>query len=67
MCKQLFVLADLEHQEIQNLTNLREAMGILQHHDAISGTAKEYVTYNYQSILYKGIADSFSLASGAIK
>ena len=28
-------------------------MGVVQHHDAISGTAKQYVTFDYQWNLAK--------------
>ena len=28
-------------------------MGVVQHHDAISGTAKQYVTFDYQYNLAK--------------
>lgn len=30
-------------------------MGILQHHDAVTGTEKQHVTYDYERILHKGI------------
>jgi hypothetical protein len=30
-------------------------MGILQHHDAVTGTGKQAVAENYNSKIYKGI------------
>lgn len=38
-----------------NLTLLKEAMGIMQHHDAITGTEKQAVAQDYARILTKGI------------
>lgn len=38
------------------LTQLREAMGIMQHHDAITGTEKQKVSDDYHRILTEGIA-----------
>lgn len=32
-----------------------DALGILQHHDAVTGTAKQAVADNYNSRLYKGM------------
>ena len=43
--------------ETENLISLREAMGVLQHHDAITGTEKQYVADDYANILSRGIAD----------
>lgn len=37
------------------LTQLREAMGIMQHHDAITGTEKQKVSDDYHRILTEGI------------
>lgn len=33
---------------------LRMAMGVSQHHDAVSGTEKQHVTYDYEKRLYAG-------------
>ncbi|KYB25900.1 lysosomal alpha-mannosidase-like precursor [Tribolium castaneum] len=38
-----------------DLTLLKQAVGILQHHDAITGTAKEAVANDYARLLNKGI------------
>lgn len=35
---------------------LDQAVGVAQHHDAVSGTAKQHVTYDYAKRLAKGIA-----------
>jgi hypothetical protein len=38
-----------------DVTVLREEMGVLQHHDAVSGTAKQHVTEDYAQRLANGI------------
>jgi lysosomal alpha-mannosidase len=40
----------------KNIVDLRMAMGVMQHHDAITGTEKQDVANDYTSMLYKGIA-----------
>ncbi|XP_027202659.2 lysosomal alpha-mannosidase-like [Dermatophagoides pteronyssinus] len=50
-CKQLDVLADNNGQFEMNLTKMREAMGVMQHHDAVTGTEKQHVAFNYAKML----------------
>lgn len=38
-----------------NLTLLKEAMGIMQHHDAITGTEKQAVAQDYARLVTKAI------------
>ncbi|XP_037910288.1 lysosomal alpha-mannosidase isoform X2 [Hermetia illucens] len=46
--KQLFVLTKQNKQIFEShLTFMRETMGILQHHDAITGTEKQKVAFDY--------------------
>lgn len=56
VCKQLssFSPAPEDHFE-PHLTALREAMGVMQHHDAITGTEKQKVALDYARILHQGI------------
>ena len=44
---------------------LQRAMGVAQHHDAISGTAMQVVNDDYTKILSIGRADAFDLLSSA--
>lgn len=44
----------------QDLTVLKQALGIIQHHDAITGTAKEAVANDYVRLLAKGIQNAES-------
>jgi lysosomal alpha-mannosidase len=55
VCKQIDVLSKLNENFDQEISYLREAMGILQHHDAVSGTEKQHVANNYALKLSKGI------------
>eukprot|EP01083_Nonionella_stella_P296767 1008069_1 len=54
-CKQLHALTRDEggNGSLQVLS-LEEAMGILQHHDAVTGTEKQYVADDYGRILNEG-------------
>lgn len=42
-----------DHED--GLTFLKQAVGILQHHDAITGTAKQAVAKDYARLLDKGV------------
>lgn len=56
VCKQLSALAKTKTPEQQkNLDNLREIMGVMQHHDAVSGTEKQHVANDYARRLQIGI------------
>lgn len=39
----------------EDLTSLKEAMGIMQHHDAITGTEKYHVVQDYVRLLTSAI------------
>lgn len=58
--KTLSALSNLENLK---LLNFADAMGILQHHDAVTGTAKQHVTFDYQKRLHAGYT---SAAKGAL-
>ncbi len=38
-----------------DLYDLDDAMGVLQHHDGVSGTSKQHVAYDYAKRVYSGI------------
>jgi lysosomal alpha-mannosidase len=55
ICKQLAAAKNMNDEETtEELTTMREAMGVLQHHDAVSGTAKQAVTFDYAERLHSG-------------
>ncbi|XP_057661695.1 lysosomal alpha-mannosidase-like isoform X1 [Diorhabda carinulata] len=57
VCKQLYTLADLDPIDKVDLNVLREAMGVMQHHDAITGTEKQHVANDYTRILSNGFQE----------
>uniref|UniRef100_A0A2M4DMV2 Alpha-mannosidase n=1 Tax=Anopheles darlingi TaxID=43151 RepID=A0A2M4DMV2_ANODA len=53
VCKQLSVIAPTKEAYYEDhLTVLRDAMGVMQHHDAITGTEKQHVADDYARMLY---------------
>ena len=56
--KQLNALSQLGSSTENQVSYLKEAMGIMQHHDAVAGTEKEHVNSNYALKLFKGIEKS---------
>ncbi|XP_064458044.1 lysosomal alpha-mannosidase-like isoform X2 [Ornithodoros turicata] len=55
--KQLAVLAHLDAAELNKMGLLRESLSVAQHHDAVSGTAKQAVNDDYVKHLYRGLVD----------
>lgn len=52
VCKQLSATAKVQESHFEpHLTMLRKAMGVMQHHDAITGTEKEHVAADYSRML----------------
>ncbi|KAL1517913.1 hypothetical protein ABEB36_001613 [Hypothenemus hampei] len=65
--KQLYALSGIySEQRDSDLTSLREAMGVLQHHDAITGTEKQVVTNDYEKRLHKAIVNCENLTNEAL-
>jgi lysosomal alpha-mannosidase len=46
---------------------MREAMGIMQHHDAVTGTERQEVASDYARILYEGFEECGIITEAAIK
>lgn len=67
MSKQLVTLAGFDDQDEARITELREAMGVMQHHDAITGTMKDHVAQDYARMLNLAIGSSRVAAETAIK
>jgi lysosomal alpha-mannosidase len=54
VCKQLSAVAKDHSKSFEaHLNSLREAMGIMQHHDAVTGTEKQHVADDYARLLHK--------------
>jgi len=57
VCKQLDALSLLGPEKFSyfKIDVLRKAMGILQHHDGVSGTEKQHVAFDYAKQVAKGV------------
>lgn len=40
-----------------NLLTMKDAMGIMQHHDAVTGTEKQHVAEDYARLLHVGVTE----------
>ncbi|XP_076174533.1 lysosomal alpha-mannosidase II isoform X1 [Ptiloglossa arizonensis] len=63
--KQLSALTNVKYDE--ELEYFREAMGVMQHHDAVTGTEKQLVADDYARILYENIQQGTKIISEAIR
>ncbi|CAK0803641.1 unnamed protein product [Prorocentrum cordatum] len=52
--------------QLSGVAQLEQAMGVAQHHDAVSGTAKQHVTFDYARRLAAGRAAALSAVAGAL-
>ncbi|XP_033249545.1 lysosomal alpha-mannosidase isoform X1 [Drosophila miranda] len=66
--KQLSTLANLTSvKHTKSLSILRQAMGVMQHHDAITGTEKQAVAQDYDQMLYNAIIGAENNARDALR
>ncbi|XP_053673280.1 lysosomal alpha-mannosidase-like [Anopheles nili] len=64
VCKQLSAIAPTKEAFYEShLTVLRNVMGVMQHHDAITGTEKQHVADDYARMLY----DAFEACSAVTR
>lgn len=65
-CKQLQSVAGLTDSKLEeDVISMKEAMGINQHHDAVSGTEKQHVANDYALQLNKGVSRCENVINGA--
>uniref|UniRef100_A0A8D8PLF5 Alpha-mannosidase n=1 Tax=Cacopsylla melanoneura TaxID=428564 RepID=A0A8D8PLF5_9HEMI len=50
-----------------DLAPIKEAVGIMQHHDAITGTEKQHVAYDYARIVFSAINETHNVTEEALK
>ncbi|XP_074647600.1 lysosomal alpha-mannosidase-like [Tubulanus polymorphus] len=69
VCKQLDTFAKLRQQFGSDLKirALKEAMGVIQHHDGVSGTEKQHVAYDYAMRLANGTTECEDVVNEAMK
>jgi hypothetical protein len=67
VAKQLHVMTGEPEDEWTDLASLREWMGVMQHHDAITGTEKQHVADNYALKLDWAFADAQTTVEAALK
>lgn len=61
VAKQLMTHGQESYENAQ-INSLKEAVGIMQHHDAITGTEKQHVTDNYHFMLSNGLKNANNAA-----
>ncbi|XP_070544770.1 lysosomal alpha-mannosidase-like isoform X1 [Ptychodera flava] len=67
VCKQLDVLSGLQTKNAASESmTLKQAMGVAQHHDAVSGTEKQHVANDYAKRLAIGIQNCQNLVSDSL-
>jgi len=49
------------------LYTLDDAIGIAQHHDAVAGTSKQHVAYDYAKRIAEGMSDTASFATESLR
>ncbi|XP_008550968.1 lysosomal alpha-mannosidase isoform X2 [Microplitis demolitor] len=62
--KQLSVLSKL--MDSKGLIHFKEAMGVMQHHDAVTGTEKQHVAEDYARLLYASFMHGTNIVSDAL-
>ncbi|EFX74192.1 hypothetical protein DAPPUDRAFT_324586 [Daphnia pulex] len=59
-CKQMdaaLVRQGVATNQVGELFTMKDAMGIMQHHDAVTGTEKQHVAEDYALLLHKGVVE----------
>ncbi|XP_043950399.2 lysosomal alpha-mannosidase isoform X1 [Drosophila biarmipes] len=68
VAKQLSAFAELSSaRQKEDLEYLRHIMGVMQHHDAITGTEKQHVSDDYDRLLYDAIVGGVNTARDALR
>lgn len=49
-----------------DLSPLKQVMGVMQHHDAITGTEKDHVWHDYHRLLHKAMMKAADVAQNVI-
>jgi lysosomal alpha-mannosidase len=65
-CQSMDAVGGLGPADFGDVDVLHRAMGILQHHDAVSGTAKQHVTNDYSKMLHNGLLECQQVFNDAL-
>ncbi|XP_034939557.1 lysosomal alpha-mannosidase isoform X1 [Chelonus insularis] len=65
IAKQLSVSSML--MDSKELINFRETMGVMQHHDAVTGTEKQHVAEDYARLLHQHMTQGAAIVSNAME
>uniref|UniRef100_A0A1A9W6T5 Alpha-mannosidase n=1 Tax=Glossina brevipalpis TaxID=37001 RepID=A0A1A9W6T5_9MUSC len=67
--KQLAALSELHNipQAMNNLNELKQGVGVMQHHDAITGTCKQHVLNDYSRMLSSALNSAETTAKMALQ
>ena len=57
---------DTEGEMILPYASLESSLSIAQHHDAVSGTSKQHVLYDYAKLLHQGTSEATTYAGQAL-
>ncbi|KAI8431712.1 hypothetical protein MSG28_016181 [Choristoneura fumiferana] len=61
--KMLQVLTNLPVTNMIALNQLKSAIGVMQHHDAITGTEKQHVAHDYERIVTQAVDNAFTIGA----
>uniref|UniRef100_A0A915IBC9 Glycoside hydrolase family 38 central domain-containing protein n=1 Tax=Romanomermis culicivorax TaxID=13658 RepID=A0A915IBC9_ROMCU len=67
VCQSLDAIAQLDPLDWGDVDVLHKNLGIVQHHDGVSGTAKQHVTDDYSKLLHQGVMECQQVANDAMK
>ncbi|XP_063544866.1 lysosomal alpha-mannosidase-like [Cydia strobilella] len=58
-------LTNLPESNMVILNELKSAVGMMQHHDAITGTEKQHVAHDYERIVSRAVDDAYAIGNQA--
>jgi lysosomal alpha-mannosidase len=67
VCKKMDALAGLNSSDLAIIDIAKEAVALVQHHDGVSGTAQQHVTFDYAKRLSRGMEECEKVFNDVIK
>ena len=50
-------LAMKSHEKVGDISVMKEAIAVMQHHDAVTGTEQQHVAYDYAKLIHLGVEE----------